>query len=57
VLVPSANLNVMAEQPGVVIRGAVGEILLWLSGRSEVRIEFEGDPDAIASVKAGEQSV
>ncbi|QNK80049.1 TIGR03085 family metal-binding protein [Nakamurella sp. PAMC28650] len=57
VLVPSADLNVMAEQPGVVIRGGVGEILLWLSGRSEVRIEFEGDPDAIASVKAGEQSL
>ena len=56
-LVPSADLNVMAEQPGVVIRGGVGEILLWLSGRSEVRIEFEGDPDAIASVKAGEQSL
>lgn len=56
VLVPSARRNTVAEQPGVVIRGGVGDILLWLSGRSEVRIEFEGDPEAIAAVRAGDQS-
>lgn len=56
VLVPSAESNAMAEQPGVVVRGPVGDILLWLSGRSEVRIEFEGDPVAIAAVRAGEKN-
>lgn len=53
VLVPSAEPNTMAEQPGVVARGGVGEILLWLSGRSEVRIEFEGEPEEVAAVRAG----
>lgn len=53
VLVPSAELNTMEEEPGVVVRGGVGEILLWLSGRSEVRIEFKGEPEEVAAVQAG----
>jgi uncharacterized protein (TIGR03085 family) len=53
VLVPSTKPHATPEQNGVVLRGGVGEILLWLSGRSEVRIEFEGDPQAVAAVRAG----
>ena len=51
VLVPSADADVAEAPPGVVVRGGVAEILLWLSGRSEVRLEFEGDPELVAEIR------
>ncbi len=53
VLVPSKDLDVVGSASGVVLRGGVGEILLWLSGRSEVRIDFEGGAPDVAAVRAG----
>jgi uncharacterized protein (TIGR03085 family) len=53
VLVPSKKLDIVNTPPGVVLHGGVGEILLWLSGRSEVRIDFEGATTDVAAVRAG----
>jgi uncharacterized protein (TIGR03085 family) len=53
VLVPAKDLDVMTSPEGVVLHGGVAEILLWLSGRSEVRIDFEGAPSDVAAVRAG----
>ena len=52
ILVPSTNLDVIDAAPGVIVRGSVDDVLLWLSGRSEVRLEFDGDPAAVAAVRA-----
>ncbi len=38
-------------QPQVVVRGAPGEIILWSSGRSAVRLELSGDANAVAAVR------
>lgn len=35
----------------VIISGEVGELLLHAFGRDEVRLDFEGDPEAVASVR------
>jgi uncharacterized protein (TIGR03085 family) len=53
VLVPSKDLDIVDSAPGVVLHGGVAEILLWLSGRSEVRIDFDGGAGDIAAVRAG----
>ena len=53
VLVPSEDLDIMSSPQGVVLHGGVAEILLWLSGRSEVRIDFEGAPSDVEAVRAG----
>jgi uncharacterized protein (TIGR03085 family) len=37
----------------VVVTGAPLELLMFSSGRDEARVEFAGDDDAIAAVKAG----
>ena len=37
----------------VVVTGAPLELLLFASGRDETRVEFEGDAETIAAVKAG----
>ncbi len=52
VLVPAANLDIVDSDPGVVLHGGAGEILLWLSGRSAVRVEFEGSAAGVAAVRA-----
>lgn len=54
VLVPSKEIGgAAADSQGVTLNGGVAEILLWLSGRSQVHIEFAGDPAAVAAVRAG----
>ena len=53
VLVPSKDLDIVNSAQGVILHGGVGEILLWLSGRSEVRIDFEGGAPDVAAVRAG----
>lgn len=54
ILVPSKAPVGGPEAPtGVVLSAEVAEILLWLGGRSEVRIAFEGDPASVAAVRAG----
>ncbi len=42
---------------GVVMSGGIADILLWLSGRSAVDIDFDGDAAAVAAVQAAERGV
>lgn len=54
ILVPAKVIEWAGKSPaGVTVHGGVGEVLLWLSGRSAVRLEFTGDPAALAQVRAG----
>ncbi len=46
-----------AAAGGVVLRGTAADILLWLSGRSAVSVELDGDPASVAAVQAGERGV
>jgi hypothetical protein len=40
-------------QPSVTLTGAVGELVLFMSGRKEAAVvEHEGDPEAVAIVLA-----
>lgn len=55
ILAPAANLDIAAAPPGVVLHGGLAEIVLWLAGRSEVRIEFAGDAADVARVRSGRE--
>ena len=56
ILVPAKKHEAVGEPAGgVLLRGGIADILLWLSGRSEVRIEFDGDPAAVAAVRGSER--
>ncbi len=39
--------------PTVVVTGAPGELLLFVSGRDEARVELAGDDDAVSAVRSG----
>lgn len=54
VLVPAKAPQQAGE---VVLSGGIADVLLWLSGRSAVDIEFTGDPAAVAAVQAGKRGV
>jgi hypothetical protein len=41
----------MGKGPTVVITGEPLELLLFVSGRDEVRLTFSGDDDAVAAVR------
>lgn len=45
------------QTDGVVLRGGIADVLLWLNGRSAVEVELLGDPAAVAAVQAGERGV
>lgn len=47
------TLLTVGRGPSVTVTGEPLELLLFASGRDQARVEFEGDPDAIAAVKAG----
>jgi len=57
ILVPSTDLDIADPAGGVVMYGAVGEILLWLTGRPAVRIRWEGDPADVGAVLAAGKAV
>ena len=47
-----SQLTLRAADPGVVVRGPIGECVLYLSGRrSAARVELEGDTDAVARLR------
>lgn len=54
ILVPAKNREVFDVPAGVVLLGGVVDILLWLTGRSAVRIRFQGEPGDVAAVRADE---
>jgi uncharacterized protein (TIGR03085 family) len=58
VLVQGKTREAVGEPAGgVVISGGIADLLLWLSGRSAVHLEFEGDPASVAAVQACERGV
>jgi uncharacterized protein (TIGR03085 family) len=47
-----SQLTLRAADPGVVVRGPIGECVLYLGGRREAaRVELEGDTDAVARLR------
>jgi len=55
VLVPSVRAGGPGREQGVVIRGGIAEILLWLTGRTEVHLEFVGDAAVVAKIGSGKR--
>lgn len=52
VRMPGAEPVVLRKgDPTVTLIGEPGEIVLWLSGRDAVEIEFDGDPAAVGGVR------
>lgn len=40
-------------EPPVIVRGAIGELVLWMFGRQEhARVEYEGDADAVTALRS-----
>jgi uncharacterized protein (TIGR03085 family) len=52
-----AKLAAFGHGPELVIAGAPPELLLFLSGRDAARVEFVGDPDTIAAVRAARRGL
>jgi uncharacterized protein (TIGR03085 family) len=53
-----STLTLRAATPGVVLRGAIGECILYLSGRRDAaRVELEGDPDAVARLRTAKLGI
>jgi len=47
------TLATVGRGPSVIVTGPSAELLLFVSGRDQVRVEFSGDDEAVAAVKAG----
>jgi uncharacterized protein (TIGR03085 family) len=47
------TLTTIGKGDDVVITGAPGELLMFISGRDEARVEFSGHDDAVLGVRAG----
>ena len=53
-----STLTLRAATPGVVLRGAIGECTLYLSGRRDAaRVELEGDGDAVAKLRTAKLGI
>ena len=53
VVTPDARATrLRGGEPTVVVRGTVGEVFLWLWGRSVAQVELEGPPEAVAKVRS-----
>ncbi|RMI28610.1 TIGR03085 family protein [Nocardia stercoris] len=50
------RLTARGGEPEVVLTGAPAELLLHAFGRDEVRIEADGDPEAVAAVLSSDRS-
>jgi uncharacterized protein (TIGR03085 family) len=53
VLVPAPDRGRTDTSDGVVLSGGLAEILLWLTGRSQFRLEFEGAAADVTAVRSG----
>jgi uncharacterized protein (TIGR03085 family) len=51
------TLATIGKGPAVVVTGDPGELLMFISGRSEANLEFSGDDDAIRAVRAGDRGL
>jgi uncharacterized protein (TIGR03085 family) len=53
-----STLRLRAAEPGVALRGTIGECVLYLSGRRDAaRVELEGDADAIARLRTAKLGI
>ena len=52
-----ATLAAFGRGPQLVIAGAAPELVLFLSGRDAARVEFIGDPDTTAAVRAARRGL
>ncbi|HZP28792.1 MAG TPA: TIGR03085 family metal-binding protein [Acidimicrobiia bacterium] len=53
-----SRLTVRAADPSVIVRGPIGECVLYLSGRrGAARVELEGDADALARLRAAKLGI
>ena len=51
------TLATIGKGPAVVVTGDPGELLMFISGRSEARLEFAGDDDAVSAVRGGDRGL
>lgn len=51
------ELVTLGRGPEVTVTGEPQEILLFISGRDEVRLEFDGEPDAVEAVRANRRGL
>jgi uncharacterized protein (TIGR03085 family) len=53
-----SSLTLRPGEPGVVLRGTVGECILYLSGRRDAaRVGLEGDRDAVAKLRTAKLGI
>jgi uncharacterized protein (TIGR03085 family) len=51
------TLVTLGKGPDVTVTGPPGELLMFISGRDQARLEFTGDDAAVAAVRAGERGL
>ena len=51
------TLATVGKGPAVVATGAPGELLMFISGRDEAKVEFSGDESAVTAVREGERGL
>lgn len=51
------TLATVGKGPAVVVTGDPGELLMFISGRSEAKLEFAGDDDAVSAVRGGDRGL
>lgn len=51
------TLTTLGKGATVVITGEPGELLMFISGRDEAKLEFSGDDDAVSAVRGGERGL
>lgn len=51
------TLTTIGAGPAVVVTGDPGELLMFISGREQAKLEFSGDDDAVSAVRAGDRGL
>jgi uncharacterized protein (TIGR03085 family) len=51
------TLVTVGKGPAVAVTGDPGELLMFISGRDEAKLEFTGDDDAVDAVRAGDRGL
>lgn len=54
---PTRTVTLKAGEPIVTVTGDPGEVVMWISGRDAVRLEFSGDEGAIATLSKAKRGV
>ncbi|MCW2511708.1 MAG: hypothetical protein JWR11_750 [Mycobacterium sp.] len=51
------TLTTIGKGPAVVVTGAPGELLMFISGRDQAKLEFSGDDAAVAAVRTADRGL